>query len=133
MRPGLAGCANAGSWPQGQARRLGEFAGPARPLLRKVHDPPAARIGESGEVRSSFAAAVKPSRPIFRPLASPASSRDTRRTVWPKLLTWPSGRGRLHRPIAVELIGGLADDHGAGRPRPLAMGVDAVLRWTWID
>src|SRR5215469_6940154 len=74
-----------------QPRRLGELARPARPFAQQVDDPPTMRIGECREdaVESRRCLQAQPS--IFKPLAFSASCRDTRRTVWPKLQTWPSG------------------------------------------
>src|SRR5690348_3258839 len=74
-----------------EARRLGKLAGTVRPQAEKIDDPPAMRVGEHREnaIESRFCRQIRPS--ILSPLAFSISSRETWRTVWPKLQTWPSG------------------------------------------
>src|SRR5262249_14026918 len=91
-QPGLAQAAqvSAHGGPVG-ARGRGELARGVRPQAEKIDDPPAMRVGEDGEnaVESRLRRQGQPS--ILSPLAVSISSRETWRTVWPKLQTWPSG------------------------------------------
>lgn len=68
-----------------------QLARPSWPFPQKLDDVAAMGIGQrrQGPVEVDGCAQTQPS--IFNPLAFSASSRETARTVCPKVQTWPSG------------------------------------------
>jgi len=70
---------------------LRQLARPPWPFPQNLDDVAAMGIGEcrQGPVEIDGRSQFQPS--IFNPLAFSASSRETTRTVCPKLQTWPSG------------------------------------------